>query len=826
MSQEEEAKLEDARKDTKKRRGTLTVSKVGAKVSKAPAPSNAKPVKNSSRVVVIKKYRSDEASRQDPSSADDDASDSFSLSSFSKSSAGIKNLDQVSADAMRNRKRAASSSARRPGDAGSDSSSAGSSGKSSSPAAANTSEAASTKDGTDKDPALDRSVSQTRPTSGDDTKQKKTTYKDDSKFEEGADAKKAKKAVGSEVRRERKKISIATVMAISGDEDADELISRKYKKRGRRRVTEVKDISKTIRDVMLPEVITVSDLANRMAEKVGDVIKALLNLGVMATANQTIDSDTAELIVSSMGHRFKKVTPEELERDQLPDLSDPVDSLHSRPPIVTVMGHVDHGKTSLLDTLRGSDVAANELEGITQRIGAYSVSLPNGGFITFFDTPGHEDFTAMRSCGAKVTDIVVLVVAADDGVMAQTIEAINHAKAASVPIIVAINKMDKEGADPTRVKNDLLRYGVVAEDMGGDAMVVEISAKTGLNIDKLLDTISLQAELMELKASDEAVVNGIVVEAELNKQRGIVATLLIHSGTLRVSDMLVAGPVCGRVRLLLDEHGKAIASATASMPVQVLGLESVPRSGEQFFRVESEKQARDLVEIRLEIQRLKSITTSAKSFEELFNKTGDLGKTLGVIVKSDTHGSGEAASMALGKLDNEEVKVHIVHSGVGEISESDVLLADTSSSVLVGFNVRANKHALVSAKRLGIKVVYHSVIYHMVDEINAIVSGMVAPVLNESVTASAEVRKIFNLSNHGKVAGCYVLDGTVMRSNKVRIIRDGIVIQTAEIKALKRMKDDVKEVNSGFEFGISFVSFDDIREGDMLEFFEIKVGNG
>ena len=579
---------------------------------------------------------------------------------------------------------------------------------------------------------------------------------------------------------------------------------------------------KIVREVQIPEIITVQELANRMAERAVDVIKELLKLGTMATVNQTIDADTAEIIVGIFGHKIKRVAESDVE-DQLSADVDAVESLQPRSPVVTIMGHVDHGKTSLLDALRQTDVVAGEAGGITQHIGAYQVEVAGGQKVTFLDTPGHEAFTAMRARGAKVTDIVVLVVAADDGIMPQTIEAISHAKAAGVPIIVAVNKIDKPDANPTRIKTELMSYELVSEDFGGETMVIEVSAKEKLNLDKLLDALLLQAEVMELKANPQRRAAGTVVEARVDRGRGVVATLLIQKGTLRVGDVVVAGASYGRVRALVNDKGVELDEAGPSVPVEVLGLDLPPEAGDEFAAVENEKVARDITEYRREKEKKRVVAASTKSLDQLFAIAGKTAaKELPLIVKSDVHGSAEAIVGSLAKFNGDEVKVRILHAGVGAINESDITLAQATGAMIVGFNVRAMPKAkdLASAQKVDIR--YYSIIYNLIDDIKAALSGLLSPELREEFIGYAEIREVFNITKVGKVAGCMVTDGVIKRGCKVRLLRDNVVIHEGTLKTLKRFKDEVKEVKSGFECGMAFENYDDIRQSDMIECFEVQ----
>lgn len=575
---------------------------------------------------------------------------------------------------------------------------------------------------------------------------------------------------------------------------------------------------KIVRDVVVPEAITVQELANRMAERVADVVKTLMKLGMMATATQTIDADTAELVVGEFGHAIKRVSESDVE-NVLEEETDAVEDLKPRPPVVTVMGHVDHGKTSLLDALRKSDVVGGEAGGITQHIGAYQVKTPKGGAITFIDTPGHEAFTAMRARGAKVTDLVILVVAADDGIMAQTVEAINHAKAAEVPIIVAVNKIDKPDADSSRVKNELMQHELVPEEFGGDIITIDVSAKEGTNLDTLMDAILLQAEMQELKANPNATARGVVIEARLDQGRGVVATVLLQKGTLQKGDIVLAGAAYGRVRTLMNDRGKQLKDATPGMPVEIQGLNSAPDAGDVFAVVEDEKIARDITEYRQKQIRDQQIAAT-RSLEQMFGQDMEA-KELPIIIKGDVQGSIEAIAGSLGKFGTDEVKVKVLHTGVGGISESDITLAHATGALIIAFNVRAGAKAKEMAARDAVEVRYYSVIYEVVDDIKAALSGLLSPSQREEFLGYAEIRQVFNVTKAGKVAGCYVTDGQIKRGAGVRLLRDNVVIHTGTLKTLKRFKDEVKEVKSGYECGMAFENYDDIREGDQIEAFEI-----
>ena len=581
------------------------------------------------------------------------------------------------------------------------------------------------------------------------------------------------------------------------------------------------EAQKVFRDVVIPESLTVQELANRMAERSSDVIKALMRMGVMGTINHTIDADTAELLAVEFGHSVRRVSAADVEIGLKGEI-DEAHELEPRPPVVTVMGHVDHGKTSLLDALRKTDVAAHEAGGITQHIGAYQVRLPSGE-ITFIDTPGHEAFTQMRARGAKATDIVVLVVAADDGVMPQTVEAINHAKAAGVPIIVAVNKIDRPDANPQRVRTELLQYGIQVEDMGGETLCVDVSAKQGTNLDRVTDAILLQAEFLDLKANPNRPAEGIIIETKVERGRGAVATVLVQRGTLRVGDIFVAGSEWGRVRGLMDAAGAAVAEAGPSMPVEVLGLNGTPAAGDDVVVVTSEARAREVTEFRQRRTRDAKASAGRGTFEQLFHRIqqGD-GKELPVVIKADVHGSAEAIVGALEKMGTDQVKVIVLHTGVGGINETDVGLARASNALIIGFNVRANPQARELAKRDGVEIRYYSIIYELADDVKVLLSGMLSPRLRENILGYAEIREVFTITKVGKVAGCRVTEGIVRRGGKVRLLRDNVVIHEGELSQLRHFKEDVREVREGFECGIALANYQDIQVGDRIECFEME----
>jgi len=632
----------------------------------------------------------------------------------------------------------------------------------------------------------------------------------------------------TEPRRRAGKLTISA--ALEGDDAMERSRSiasmRRAVEKERRKAQQKQPMNteKVVREVVLPETITVQELSNRMAERSGNVIKTLMKLGVMATINEVVDADTAELVAQEFGHRVKRITEASVE-DALQTGDDDPATLKQRPPVVTVMGHVDHGKTSLLDALRSSSVVSGEAGGITQHIGAYQVRTPKGQKITFIDTPGHEAFTAMRARGAKVTDIVVLVVAADDSIMPQTIEAIKHAKAGDVPIIVAINKMDVPGADANRVKTDLLSHEVVVEGMGGDVLCVEVSALKKTNLDKLEEAILLQAELLDLKANPDRPAEGAIVEAKMEKGVGSVGTVLVQRGTLHVGDLFVAGPEWGRVRALVNEHGKQVKSAMPSAPVEVVGFGGTPAAGDDFIVVADEARAREISEYRKRKIREKEQVAgvSGSTMEQMFAKikAGEA-KELGVVIKADVQGSVEALTGTLQKLGSDEVKINVIHGAVGPVNESDVTLARASNAVIIGFNVRANAQAREVAKRDNIDIRYYSIIYDVADDLKNLLTGMLSPKFKEAFIGYAEIREVFNISKVGKIAGCMVTQGVIKRGCKVRLLRDNVVIHEGDLSQLKRFKDDAKEVREGYECGMALASYQDIQVGDVIECFELE----
>lgn len=603
-------------------------------------------------------------------------------------------------------------------------------------------------------------------------------------------------------------------------------IKRAREKERNKLASQQKPVEKVYREVIIPETITVQELASRMTERGADVVKQLMKLGVMATITQTIDADTAEIVVTEMGHKVRRVAESDVE-EGLRDAPDKEEDKLPRPPVITVMGHVDHGKTSLLDALRETNVVAREAGGITQHIGAYQVTLADGHKVTFIDTPGHAAFTEMRARGAKITDIVILVVAANDGIMPQTKEAISHAKAAGVPIIVAINKIDVPGANPEKVRQDLMQEGVFVETMGGDVLSVEVSAKKRINLDKLMEAVLLQAEMLDLKANPNHTAEGAIVEAKMEKGRGSVATILVQRGTLRQGDIFVAGKDWGRVKALLDENGKRVEEAGPAFPVEVVGFQSTASAGDDFVVVNDEDKAREIAAYRQRKEREALQVKSARSAIERFRDGVNAGtvKELPIVIKADVQGSVEAISATLekfNKAENKKVGVKIVHSAVGAINESDVTLAKASNALIVGFNVRANTLARNAAKQAGIDMHYYSIIYELTDAIHNLLEGMLPAELKEKRLGIAKIREVFNISKVGKVAGCMVKEGLMKHGAKIRLLRSNVVYHTGAIDKLKRFKDDVKEVREGFECGISFVNYNDFQADDTIECYEIE----
>ena len=634
----------------------------------------------------------------------------------------------------------------------------------------------------------------------------------------------APKAPRSGAPKQRGRLTLVT--ALSADEVRERSVAS-FRRRTQRMTGHRDDQNKEKlqREVTIPETITIQELANRMSERGVDVIKILMKQGHMAKMTDTIDADTAQLIAEELGHTVRRVAESDVE-EGLFDAADDAAALQPRPPVVTIMGHVDHGKTSLLDAIRETNVVSGEAGGITQHIGAYQVTSPKGGKITFIDTPGHAAFTAMRARGAKVTDLVILVVAADDGVMPQTVEAINHAKAAKVPMIVAINKIDKTDAKPERVRTELLQYEVQVEALGGDVLDVEVSATKKTNLDKLLDTIALQAEILDLKANPDRVAEGTVIEAKLDRGRGPVATVLVQRGTLHGGDIVVAGAEWGRVRALLSDTGATATDAGPSTPVEVLGFNGTPDAGDRLAVVESEARAREVTDYRARQKRDKAAarqTGMRGSLEQMMAQVKTAGrKEFPLVIKADVQGSVEAIAGALEKLGTDEVGARMIHSGVGGISESDVTLAESSGAAIIGFNVRAHKEAREAAERTGTEIRYYNIIYNLVDDVKKAMSGLLTPELRETMLGNAQILEIFNISKVGKIAGCRVTDGKVERGANVRLIRDNVVIHEGKLSQLKRFKDDAREVLAGQECGMAFEGYQDMRAGDVIECYRVE----
>ncbi len=630
-------------------------------------------------------------------------------------------------------------------------------------------------------------------------------------------------------RRRGGKLTVSRALETDGEEERGRSLAslKRQRERERRMAAEAgggEDAGPVVREVVVPETITVQELANRMAVRGIEVVKKLMQLGIAASMAQSIEGDTAELVVHEFGHKVKRVSASDVEIGLEGEVDD-AGSLVSRPPVVTVMGHVDHGKTSLLDALRETDVASGEVGGITQHIGAYQVEIANDVRITFIDTPGHAAFTQMRSRGAKITDIVILVVAADDGVMPQTVEAINHARAAEVPMIIAINKIDRPDANADRVRQELLQHEIVSEEMGGDVLSVEVSALQKTNLDKLEEAIILQSEILELSANPSRDADGVVIESRVDRGRGVVCTFLVQRGTLHVGDIVVAGSEWGRVRAMMDDRGDNQDEALPSTPVEVLGFNGPPNAGDEFVVVKSERRAREISEFRGKRVRAVASARSASqiSVEQMFSQAGEDGlQLLPMVIKGDVHGSVEAVKNALENLSTEEVAVQILHAGVGGITESDVVLASASDAHIIGFNVRANPQARDLAQREGVEIRDYAIIYNIVDDTKAMLEGMLKPALRERKLGNAQILQIFDVGKVGKVAGCRVTDGLVRRGAKVRLLRDDIVIHDGALKTLRSFKDDVREVKEGYECGMAFENYSDLREGDMMEFYEIE----
>jgi len=638
----------------------------------------------------------------------------------------------------------------------------------------------------------------------------------------GAKVTKAPVRPGDE-RRERVKLTINNAFDEAQRQRSLASLRRKREREKLKQAGIQQPRDKVMREVIIPEVITIQELSNRMAERAVDLIRLLMSQGAMHKINDVIDADTAELLVREFGHTPKRVSEADVE-EGFTGTADVDEDRLARAPVVTIMGHVDHGKTSLLDAIRQTNVAAGEAGGITQHIGAYQVTVPGGQKVTFIDTPGHEAFTAMRARGAKVTDLVVLVVAADDGVMPQTVEAINHAKAAGVQLIVAINKIDKPGGDPQRVRTALLQHEVIVESMSGETLEVEVSALKRTGIDRLLEAILLQAELMDLKANPNRAAEGVIIEAKLERGRGPVGTVLVQRGTLRVGDVIVAGSAWGRVRALIDDQGEPVSDAGPSVPVEILGFDSAPEAGDPFSVVENEARAREITDYRVRKRRqtLGSAGT-ARTLEQMMQQRKEAGrKEFPLVVKGDVQGSVEAILGALRKIGNDEVEARIVHSGVGGITESDISLASTAKSVVIGFNVRANVQAKLVADQGGVEIRYYNIIYDLVDDVKGAMSGLLAPSVREIFLGNARILEVFNISKIGKVAGCRVTEGKVERGAKVRLIRDNVVIHEGTLSTLKRFKDEVREVPAGQECGMAFANYQDIRADDVIECFNIE----
>ncbi len=631
----------------------------------------------------------------------------------------------------------------------------------------------------------------------------------------------AKAKAGEDVRRAGK-LTLNDALAGEGGRTRSLAAMKRKQEKARQKAMGFGKPEKQFRDVQLPETIAVSELANRMAERAADVVKSLMKMGMMVTMNQAIDADTAELVIEEFGHRAVRVSDADVEQ-AIETVKDADENLMVRPPIVTIMGHVDHGKTSLLDAIRKANVVSGEAGGITQHIGAYQVRTEKGQLLTFLDTPGHAAFTSMRSRGAQVTDIVVLVVAADDAVMPQTIEAIAHAKAAKVPMIVAINKVDKYGADPTKVRTDLLQHEIVVEQMSGDVQDVEVSAKTGQGIDDLLEAIALQAEILELRANPNRAAAGAVIEAKLDVGRGPIATVLVQNGTLRKGDIFVVGEQWGKVRALINDKGDRVDEAGPSVPVEVLGLSGTPSAGDTLNVVETEAQAREIATYREKAAKDKRAAAgAATTLEQLMAKAkaDQSVSELPVLVKADVQGSAEAIVQALEKVGNDEVRVRVLSYGVGAITDTDVGLAEASGAPIIGFNVRANASARNSAHQKGVEIRYYSIIYDLVDDIKAAASGLLKAEIRETFIGYAQIKEVFKVTGIGQVAGCLVTEGVARRSAGVRLLRDNVVIHEGTLKTLKRFKDEVKEVISGQECGMAFERYEDIRAGDVIEIFE------
>jgi translation initiation factor IF-2 len=632
----------------------------------------------------------------------------------------------------------------------------------------------------------------------------------------------ARPSRGRDEQRQRGKLTVSRALSGEDDSRARSLAAlRRAREKEKRAHQQAGPAQKQARDVIVPEAITVQELANRMAERGADLVKALFKMGMPVTLTQTIDQDTAELLVTEFGHNIKRVSESDIEIG-IGGEEDAAETLKARPPVVTIMGHVDHGKTSLLDAIRGEDVVSGEAGGITQHIGAYQVTLPDKAKVTFLDTPGHEAFTEMRARGANVTDIVVLVVAADDGLKPQTIEAINHTKAAGVPMIVAINKIDKPGAKPQKVREELLQHEVIVEEMGGDVQNVEVSALKKTNLDKLLEAIQLQSEILELKANPDREAEGTVVEAKLDKGRGPLATVLVQRGTLRVGDVFVAGASSGKVRAMIDDKGRQISEAGPSVPVEVLGLSAVPSAGDAFTVVENEARAREVASYRQSVLDRKRTTSAPVSLENMFASHASTTMEFPLVVKADVHGSVEAIVHALNRLSTDEIRVRVLHSGVGAITESDVTLASASGAPIIGFNVRPNAKAREVAERNKVELRYYDVIYHLTDWVKGAMAGELGPEIIETVVGRAEVREVFPAGKKDKAAGLLVTEGVIRKGLNARLTREDVIVSKTTISSLRRFKDDVAEVRAGLECGVMLADTNDVQPGDTLEVFEIE----
>ncbi len=650
----------------------------------------------------------------------------------------------------------------------------------------------------------------------------------DAVFEEAEKQKKTLRLKGDD-RRRQGKLTVVAALSQNDDEDSAQqrgrslaALKRARDKERQHNLQKLKSNEKVIRDVIIPESISVAELANRMAERVGDVVKALMAIDVLVTPSQLIDADTAELVVGEFGHKIRRVAESDVEEHLIAE--EETENTATRPPVVSIMGHVDHGKTTLLDTLRSANVAGGEAGGITQHVGAYQVELKDGKKITFLDTPGHQAFTAMRARGANITDIAILVIAADDGVREQTVESINHAKAAKLPMIIAITKSDKQNVDIAKIYNELLNHEIVVEALGGEVLNVEISAEKGLNLDKLQEAILLQAELCDLGCNPDRAPYGFVIESFLDKGRGNIASLLVQNGTLRQGDIFVAGGQWGRVRALMDEKGKSHKSIPPSAAIEVLGLQGLPMAGDRFDVVENEAKAREIAEYRQRQYQKNNSTVVARGIDNMFSQIqAGLITEIPVIVKADMHGSLEALKSMIDKTNHESVKIKILHAGVGAISESDISLADTTEAFIIGFNVRANSQARKNSDKLNIDIRYYSVIYHMAEDLEKIIKGKLAPEIKEEFLGYADVKEVFAVSKVGKVAGCLVTEGAVKRAAKVRLLRDDVVIYEGVLKQLKRFKDDAAEVTSGMECGIALENYNDMKSGDKIECFNVII---